>query len=62
SVEDVRLLRQELPAQVGIKASGGIRTYAFARELVEAGATRIGCSGSVALVAQEKEWLTTEKK
>lgn len=62
SAEDVRLMRQELPAQVGIKASGGIRTYAFARELIEAGAMRIGCSASLALVAQEKESLTTEKK
>ncbi|MDP4211448.1 MAG: deoxyribose-phosphate aldolase [Bacteroidota bacterium] len=62
SVGDVRLMRRELPAQVGIKASGGIRTYGFARELVEAGATRIGCSASLALVAQEKEWFTTEKK
>lgn len=62
SVEDVRLMRKELPEQVRIKASGGIRTYAFAMELVEAGATRIGCSGSLTIVAQEKEWLTQEKR
>ncbi len=62
SVEDVQLMRKELPAQVQIKASGGIRTYAFAMELVEAGATRIGCSGSLTIVAQENECLTQEKR
>jgi deoxyribose-phosphate aldolase len=62
SLADVELMRKELPAQVQIKASGGIRTYAFARELVAAGATRIGCSGSLAIVAEEKEWLTQDKR
>jgi len=36
---------------VQIKASGGIRDYAFASALVAAGATRLGCSASVAIVA-----------
>ncbi len=61
SVADVQLMRKELPAGVRIKASGGIRTYAFARELVESGAARIGCSGSLAIVSQEKDWLTKER-
>jgi deoxyribose-phosphate aldolase len=55
SVEDVRLMRRELPPSVQIKASGGIRTYAFAQELILAGATRIGCSAGLAIIAQEKE-------
>jgi deoxyribose-phosphate aldolase len=55
SVEDVRLMRKELPPSVQIKASGGIRTYAFAQELILAGATRIGCSAGLAIIAQEKE-------
>ncbi|MFY9465510.1 MAG: deoxyribose-phosphate aldolase [Sediminibacterium sp.] len=50
SVEAVKLFRKHLPAHVQIKASGGIRDYAFARELVEAGATRLGCSAGVAIV------------
>ena len=50
SVEAVRLMRQHLPAGVRIKASGGIRTYAFAKELVAAGADRLGCSASVEIV------------
>ena len=50
SVEAVRLMRENLPASVKIKASGGIRTYAFARQLIEAGADRLGCSASVEIV------------
>lgn len=50
TVEAVRLFRQHLPANVGIKASGGIRDYTFAKQLVDAGATRLGCSAGVAIV------------
>ncbi len=50
SVEAVRLMRKHLANAVHIKASGGIRTYEFAKQLVEAGATRLGCSASVAIV------------
>lgn len=53
SVAAVRLMRQHLPETILIKASGGIRTAAFAKELVEAGATRLGCSASVAIVKGE---------
>lgn len=53
SVEAVRLMRQHLPAGIRIKASGGIRTYGFARELVAAGADRLGCSASVEIVKGE---------
>lgn len=53
SVEAVRLMRQHLPAHIQIKASGGIRTYAFAKELVDAGATRLGCSAGVEIVNGE---------
>lgn len=49
SVHAVQLFRKHLPANVQIKASGGIRDYAFAKELVEAGATRLGCSAGVAI-------------
>src|SRR5215210_1156016 len=53
SVETVKSMRKNLPAQVQIKASGGIRTYEFAKELVDAGATRLGCSASVAIVNEQ---------
>ncbi|MDF2189420.1 deoxyribose-phosphate aldolase [Paraflavitalea sp. CAU 1676] len=50
SVAAVQLMRKHLPSSIQIKASGGIRDYAFAKELVEAGANRLGCSASVAIV------------
>jgi len=50
TVEAVQLMRQHLPETIQIKASGGIKTYAFAKQLVDAGATRLGCSASVAIV------------
>ncbi len=53
SVHTVELFRKNLPPNVQIKASGGIRDYAFAKELVEAGATRLGCSAGVAIVKGE---------
>ena len=53
TVEAVRLMRENLPGQVQIKASGGIRTYEFARQLIAAGATRLGCSASVAIIKQQ---------
>jgi deoxyribose-phosphate aldolase len=53
TVEAVQLFRKHLPASVKIKASGGIRTYEQACEMVAAGADRLGCSASVAIV-QEK--------
>jgi deoxyribose-phosphate aldolase len=55
SVSDVQLMRSELPAEVKIKASGGIRHYPFAMELIGAGAGRLGCSASVQIVEEEKQ-------
>jgi deoxyribose-phosphate aldolase len=51
SVEAVELMRTHLPDHVAIKASGGIKTYEFARDLVHAGATRLGCSSSIAIIS-----------
>jgi deoxyribose-phosphate aldolase len=50
TIEAVQLFKKHLPSNVQIKASGGIRDYAFASALVDAGATRLGCSASVAIV------------
>jgi len=48
--EDVRLLRETVADAVGIKASGGIRSYERALNLVEAGADRIGTSSGVVIM------------
>ena len=53
SVEAVSLMRQHLPQQIQIKASGGIKTFEFANALIAVGATRLGCSASVAIVNGE---------
>ena len=50
SVEAVKLMRQHLPPSINIKASGGIKDYAFAKDLIDAGATRLGCSAGVSIV------------
>ena len=54
STHTVQLMRDHLPSDIRIKASGGIKTYAFARQLIGAGADRLGCSASVAIVKEEK--------
>jgi deoxyribose-phosphate aldolase len=44
SVEDVRLMREAVGPNVGVKAAGGIRSLDAALELIEAGASRLGSS------------------
>lgn len=53
TVHAVRLLREHVPASMGVKASGGIRDYATAKAMIEAGADRLGCSAGVAICDEE---------
>lgn len=55
TVEALQLMRQHLPSTIKLKASGGIRTYEQARQMIEAGADRLGCSASVAIVKGETD-------
>ncbi|HET6450119.1 MAG TPA: deoxyribose-phosphate aldolase [Spirochaetia bacterium] len=50
TVEDISLMRRVVGREMGVKASGGVRTFASAAALIGAGASRIGCAGSVAIV------------
>ncbi|MDQ3249947.1 MAG: deoxyribose-phosphate aldolase [Chloroflexota bacterium] len=50
TVADVALMRRVMGSQMGVKASGGIRTAADAQQVVAAGATRIGASAGVQIV------------
>lgn len=50
-VEDIRLMRRIAGTEIGVKASGGIRTAEDALKMIEAGATRIGASAGIAIVA-----------
>jgi deoxyribose-phosphate aldolase len=52
---DVRLLRRTVGSALGVKASGGIRTYADAMRMLAAGASRIGASASVAIARGQEE-------
>jgi deoxyribose-phosphate aldolase len=50
TVEDVELMRRVVGSELGVKASGGVRTAEDALKMAQAGATRIGASASVAIV------------
>jgi len=50
TVEDVRLMRETVGPQIGVKASGGVRSQSDMTAMIEAGANRIGTSGGVALM------------
>ena len=48
--EDIRLMRETVGEEMGVKASGGVRTYSDAIKMINAGATRIGASASINIV------------
>jgi len=52
TVDDVALMRGVAGGRCGVKASGGIRSLADAKKMLEAGANRIGASASVAIVGE----------
>jgi deoxyribose-phosphate aldolase len=50
TVEDVKLMRSVVGPELGVKASGGVRSYEDAQKMIEAGATRLGTSSGIAIV------------
>ncbi|MBV9865221.1 MAG: deoxyribose-phosphate aldolase [Abitibacteriaceae bacterium] len=52
TVADVTLMRRTVGDRLGVKAAGGIRDLATARAMIEAGANRIGCSASLAIMQE----------
>lgn len=54
TVEDVALMRKTVGPEVGVKASGGVRSLADAQAMIAAGATRIGASSGIAIVKGEQ--------
>ncbi len=55
TAEDIALMaRTVAPRKLGVKASGGVRTYADAIRMINAGATRIGSSNSVNIMEEAK--------
>ncbi|GGM38919.1 deoxyribose-phosphate aldolase [Paraliobacillus quinghaiensis] len=53
TVEDIQLMRKTVGPDIGVKASGGVRDQQTAEAMIEAGATRIGASASVAITKGE---------
>lgn len=51
-IGDVRLMRETVNPQIGVKAAGGIHSYNEAMAMIEAGANRIGASAGVQIVAE----------
>lgn len=54
TVADVALMRKTVGPDMGVKASGGARSYEDAQAFIEAGATRIGASSGVAIMKGEQ--------
>ena len=52
TVEDVRLMRDTVGDELGVKASGGIRSLATAEAMLEAGADRLGTSSGMKIVSE----------
>jgi len=52
--EDIALMRKTVGKDLGVKASGGVRDYKTAMDMINAGASRIGASASIAIVSESK--------
>ncbi len=51
TAEDIALMRKTVGAEMGVKASGGVRSKEDAEKLVKAGASRLGASASIKIVS-----------
>jgi len=52
TIEDVRLMRSHLLPEIQIKAAGGIRSYAEAVQMLQAGASRLGTSSGIRIIEE----------
>lgn len=55
TVEDIKLMRETVGPEMGVKASGGVHNYEEAMAMIDAGATRIGASSGIAIVQGENK-------
>lgn len=53
--EDVKIMRETVGSNMGVKAAGGIHTLADFKAMVDAGANRIGCSHSIQIMEESKK-------
>jgi len=61
-LKDVSLMRETVGQSMGVKASGGIRSYEKAVEMIKAGANRIGASSSVKIIQEQNKILNSKSK
>lgn len=54
TVADIELMRRTVGSEIGVKAAGGVKDLAAAREMIAAGATRIGASAGVRIVQESQ--------
>lgn len=54
-VEDVKLMRETVGPEMGVKASGGVHSFEDAVAIIEAGASRIGASSSLKIIGKSSE-------
>jgi deoxyribose-phosphate aldolase len=54
TVSDIQLMKSAVNGRLGIKASGGIKDFKSAKELIDAGDTRLGTSSGIALISGEQ--------
>lgn len=52
--EDIALMRKTVGPEIGVKASGGVRDFKTAMDMINAGASRIGASASISIVNESK--------
>ena len=62
TLEHVKLMKQTVGETMWIKASGGIRSYSTVKAMIDAGATRIGCSAGIKIVEEYVQELIENKK
>jgi len=54
SVADIKLMRETVGPDIGVKASGGVRDFETARDMIDAGTTRIGASAGIRIVQEAR--------
>ena len=61
SIGDIVFIRRHLSNEIGLKASGGIRSFMKARKILEAGADILGSSSGLKIISEENRWYSSHE-